>query len=56
MGAGSESAYIKNRFGLELTIICRSGMQFNIPTLTLDSTIDKERSDLYVQFVIDGKN
>ena len=56
MGAGSESADIKNKFGSELIISCRSGRQFNIPALILDSKIVQRRSDLYVQFVIDGRN
>jgi hypothetical protein len=55
MAAGTESADIKNKFGSELTIECRSGMQFNIPTIDLDSKIVARRSDLNVQFVIDGK-
>jgi hypothetical protein len=56
MAGGTESAHIQNKFGSELTIECRSGMQFNIPTLYLDSKRATRRSDLYVRFVIDGKN
>jgi hypothetical protein len=59
MGAGSESAQIKNRAGSEIIISCLSGRQFNIPTINLESKrLPKSvsQSDLYVQFVIDGKN
>lgn len=56
MAGGTETADIKNKFGSELSIECRSGMQFNIPTINLDSKIAARRSDLNVQFVIDGKN
>jgi hypothetical protein len=54
-GSGTESADIKNKFSSELTIERRSGMQFNIPTIHLDSKIAARRSDLNIQFVIDGK-
>jgi len=56
MAAGTESADIKNKFSSELTIECRSGIQFNIPTIHLDSEIAARRSDLNIQFVIDGKH
>jgi hypothetical protein len=56
MAGGTETADIKNKFGSELSIECRSGVQFNIPTIDLDSKIAARRSDLNVQFVIDGKN
>jgi hypothetical protein len=59
MGAGSASAQIQNRAGSEMIISCLSGNQFNIPTIHLESKLlskSANQSDLYVQFVIDGKN
>ena len=59
MGAGSESAQIENSAGSQIIISCLSGNQFNIPTIDLESkklSKSANQSDLYVQFVIDGKN
>src|SRR5690348_2030390 len=37
MAGGTETASIDNKFGSELSSECQSGMQFNIPTINLES-------------------